>query len=88
MPSIEREHPRRQRAPAGHAQLDRREAHRHAGTALGKVVQPAKLKAELKIPETQAKDVAVGQKAAIDTRNGIVDGARGRASIRPSRTAP
>lgn len=44
------------------------------GTVLAKVVQPAKLKAELKIPETQAKDVALGLPAEIDTRNGIVKG--------------
>jgi multidrug efflux pump subunit AcrA (membrane-fusion protein) len=45
-----------------------------AGTMLAKVVQPGKLKAVLQIPETQAKDVAIGQKAAIDTRNGIIPG--------------
>ncbi len=44
------------------------------GTILAKVVQPEKLKAELKIPETQAKDVQIGQKAAIDTRNGVIPG--------------
>ena len=41
-----------------------------AGTPLGKVAQPSKLKAELKIAETQVKDVAIGQRASIDTRNG------------------
>jgi HlyD family secretion protein len=45
-----------------------------AGTLLAKVVQPSKLKAVLQIPETQAKDVAIGQRAAIDTRNGIIPG--------------
>jgi multidrug efflux pump subunit AcrA (membrane-fusion protein) len=45
-----------------------------AGTELVRVVQPEKLKAELKIPETQAKDVALGQVAEIDTRNGIIPG--------------
>jgi multidrug efflux pump subunit AcrA (membrane-fusion protein) len=45
-----------------------------AGTVLAKVVQPGRLKAVLQIPETQAKDVAIGQKAAIDTRNGIIPG--------------
>jgi HlyD family secretion protein len=45
-----------------------------AGTTLAKVVQPGKLKAVLRIPESQAKDVALGQKASIDTRNGIVAG--------------
>ena len=44
------------------------------GTMLAKVVQPTKLKAQLKIAETQAKDVAIGQPASIDTRNGIVPG--------------
>ena len=45
-----------------------------AGTPLAKVVQPTHLKAQLKIPETQAKDVLIGQSAAIDTRNGIIPG--------------
>jgi HlyD family secretion protein len=44
------------------------------GTTLAKVVQPGSLKAVLRIPESQAKDVSVGQKASIDTRNGIVAG--------------
>ena len=44
------------------------------GTYLARVADPKKLKAEIKIPETQAKDVAIGQKAAIDTRNGVVNG--------------
>lgn len=46
-----------------------------AGATLAKVVPtPLRLKAVLRIPETQAKDVAVGQKASIDTRNGIAAG--------------
>ncbi len=45
-----------------------------SGATLAKVVQPEKLKAVLRIPETQAKDVTLGQGAAIDTRNGIVKG--------------
>lgn len=45
-----------------------------SGATLAKVVQPDRLKAVLRIPETQAKDVAVGQTASIDTRNGIVTG--------------
>jgi HlyD family secretion protein len=45
-----------------------------AGTALAKVVQPTRLKAQLKIPETQAKDVLIGQAASVDTRNGIIPG--------------
>ncbi len=45
-----------------------------AGGILAKVAQPSKLKAELKIAETQAKDILIGQIAQIDTRNGIIDG--------------
>ncbi len=44
------------------------------GTILAKIAQPHKLKATLKIPETQVKDVAIGQVASIDTRNGIIPG--------------
>ncbi|HSM87231.1 MAG TPA: HlyD family efflux transporter periplasmic adaptor subunit, partial [Candidatus Limnocylindrales bacterium] len=44
------------------------------GTILAKVVQPDHLKAELKIPETQAKDIVIGQQAEIDTHNGVVAG--------------
>jgi HlyD family secretion protein len=44
------------------------------GTNLARVADPKKLKAEIKIAETQAKDVQIGQKATIDTRNGIVNG--------------
>jgi len=44
------------------------------GTILAKVVQPGKLKAVLRIPETQASGLAVGQPASIDTRTGIVPG--------------
>ncbi len=46
----------------------------HPGDVLAKVAQPWKLKAEVKIAETQAKDVAIGQAAQIDTRNGIIPG--------------
>lgn len=48
------------------------------GTVLAKVVQPRNLKAELKIPETQAKDIKIGQPAEIDTRNGFVQGSVSR----------
>ena len=48
------------------------------GTILAKVVQPDRLQAELKIPETQAKDLIVGQKAEIDTHNGIIQGSVSR----------
>jgi HlyD family secretion protein len=44
------------------------------GTNLARVADPKRLKAEIKIAETQAKDVAIGQKATIDTRNGLVKG--------------
>ena len=44
------------------------------GTILAKVAQPGRLKAVLRIPETQVKDVTVGQPASIDTRNGIASG--------------
>ncbi|MFZ0935792.1 MAG: efflux RND transporter periplasmic adaptor subunit [Bryobacteraceae bacterium] len=51
-----------------------------AGTPLGKVAQPSHLKAELKIAETQVKDITIGLPAVIDTRlaggnwNGLIDG--------------
>jgi len=44
------------------------------GTNVARVADPKKLKAEIKIAETQAKDIIIGQKATIDTRNGIVIG--------------
>jgi HlyD family secretion protein len=44
------------------------------GAPLAKVAQPGQLKAALKIAETQAKDVLVGQKASIDTHNGMIPG--------------
>jgi HlyD family secretion protein len=44
------------------------------GTTLAKVAEPGRLKAELRIAETQAKDVQPGQAASIDTRNGVVGG--------------
>jgi len=45
------------------------------GALLAKVAPPDRLKARLAIPETLAKDVAIGQPARIDTRNGVIDGA-------------
>ena len=45
-----------------------------AGSTLAKVAEPDRLKAELKISETQAKDLMVGQPVSIDTRNGLVAG--------------
>ncbi len=44
------------------------------GTNLARVADPTRLKAELKIPETQAKDIQIGQVASIDTRNGLIAG--------------
>jgi HlyD family secretion protein len=44
------------------------------GVNLARVAQPEHLKAELRIAETQAKDVEIGQRAAVDTRNGVVEG--------------
>lgn len=49
-----------------------------SGTILAKVAQPTKLKAQLKIAETQAKDIQIGQKASIDTHNGVIPGAVSR----------
>jgi HlyD family secretion protein len=45
-----------------------------AGTTLARVVQPERLKAEIRIPEALARDVRVGEPAKIDTHNGIVAG--------------
>ena len=45
-----------------------------AGSTLAKVAQPQHLKAQLKIAETQAKDILLGQPAAIDTHNGMISG--------------
>ncbi|HEX5706160.1 MAG TPA: HlyD family efflux transporter periplasmic adaptor subunit, partial [Pyrinomonadaceae bacterium] len=44
------------------------------GTVLARVVEPRNLKAELRIAETQAKDIALGQQASVDTRNGVIPG--------------
>jgi HlyD family secretion protein len=44
------------------------------GVNIARVADPASLKAELKIAETQIKDVRVGQPVAVDTRNGIIQG--------------
>jgi multidrug resistance efflux pump len=45
-----------------------------SGQELARVVQPGKLKAVLRIPETQAVDVVIGLAAEIDTRNGVIHG--------------
>ena len=44
------------------------------GDNLARVADPTKLKAQVKIAETQAKDIQIDEKAEIDTRNGIVNG--------------
>lgn len=44
------------------------------GTNLVRVSDPTRLKAEVRIPETQTKDLAIGQPARVDTRNGVVKG--------------
>jgi len=44
------------------------------GTILAKVAEQNKLKAVIKVAETQAKDIQIGQPASIDTRNGFVEG--------------
>ena len=44
------------------------------GDNLARVADPTKLKAQVKIAETQAKDILIDQKAMIDTRNGVVNG--------------
>ena len=44
------------------------------GTNLARVGNPLQLMAELRIAETQARDIAVGQPASVDTRNGIIPG--------------
>jgi HlyD family secretion protein len=44
------------------------------GTMLAEVVQPNQLKAQLKIAETQARDIQLGQPASVDTHNGLADG--------------
>lgn len=45
-----------------------------AGTNLARVAVPGRLKAELRIPETQARDIEIGLRAVVDTRNGEVEG--------------
>ena len=45
-----------------------------AGALVARVADPARLKAAIKIPETQAKDIQLDQVAEIDTRNGVIPG--------------
>ena len=44
------------------------------GAMLAKVVQPEHLMAELKVAETQARDVQIGEPASVDTHNGVIAG--------------
>ena len=44
------------------------------GAVLAKIAQPWRLKAVVKVPETQAKDVLIGQSAEVDTHNGVIPG--------------
>ncbi|ACB75184.1 efflux RND transporter periplasmic adaptor subunit [Opitutus terrae] len=48
------------------------------GSNLARVADPRRLKAEIRIAETQARDIEIGQVAQIDTRNGVVAGKVGR----------
>jgi HlyD family secretion protein len=44
------------------------------GTNLARVAQPERLKAVIRVPETQARDLQLGQPASVDTRNGTIAG--------------
>jgi multidrug efflux pump subunit AcrA (membrane-fusion protein) len=48
--------------------------HVSPGTMLAKVIQPNHLMAELKVAETQARDVQIGEPATVDTHNGVISG--------------
>ena len=45
-----------------------------SGQQLARIVEPGRLKAVIRIPETQARDVVIGQSATVDTRNGVATG--------------
>ncbi|HEU4390105.1 MAG TPA: HlyD family efflux transporter periplasmic adaptor subunit [Blastocatellia bacterium] len=53
------------------------------GTNLARVSQPSRLKAELRIAETQTKDIQLGQKATIDIRSGMISGVVSRVDLAP-----
>lgn len=56
-------------------QLNVEEGQRIAlGTNIARVARPDELQAQLRVPETQARDVQLGQSVKVDTRNGIIDG--------------
>jgi HlyD family secretion protein len=44
------------------------------GTNLARIANAERLKAEIKIPETQVRDITIGQSAAVDTHNGVIEG--------------
>lgn len=48
------------------------------GTNLARVAQPEDLKAVIRIAETQARDIQIGQRAEVDTRNGVIPGSVSR----------
>src|SRR5271167_1467585 len=48
--------------------------HVQPGTMLAKVVEPDHLMATLKVAETQARDVQIGEPASVDTHNGVIRG--------------
>ena len=45
-----------------------------AGDTLGRVVEPGRLKAEIRIPQSQAEDIVIGQQAVVDTRGDVIEG--------------
>ena len=59
---------------AGAAAGGRRPGGRLPGNQPARVANPEHLKAEIQIPETQAKDIQIGQSATVDTHNGIMTG--------------
>ena len=48
------------------------------GSTLARVAEPSRLMARLRVPATQARDIVIGQRTAVDTRNGVVAGAVAR----------
>jgi len=48
------------------------------GLTLARVAEPSRLMARLRVPATQARDIVIGQRTAVDTRNGVVAGAVAR----------
>lgn len=44
------------------------------GSNIARIARPDDLQAELRIPETQARDIQIGQRVDVDTRNGVIQG--------------